>query len=260
MTLTRAAALMLLPWMMMSCRTAKSVVAAVEVKPTSFLPHAAELKEDRKRSPFLGNWWNPDKRVQEAAAKIQNIHIAPVVSDELRPMKQLSAKMEFSQKRRDAKVDKLLAYTREKFTAAFKSRKDGRYKVVDAPAKDAMTLKLSIIEWEPNTYSGLVVREALDMAVPVPMTPIGSLVGKSARPAIAIQGVLTEPQTGKSFFEFADKEETKMAVLFFFPNELYPTGQAKYAIREWASQFEKLMSTPPDKKIRDSMPIQIIAF
>lgn len=260
MTLIRAAVLLLLPWMMISCRTAKSVVAAVEVKPTGFLPHAADLKENRKRSPFLGNWWNPDKKVQEAAAKVKNLYIAPVVADELRPMKQISARMEFSKKRRDAKMDGLLQYTHDKFTQAFQKRRDARFTIVDAPAKDAMTLKLSVIEWEPNTYSGLVVREALDMAIPVPMTPIGSLVGKSARPAIAIQGVLTEPRTGKSLFEFADKEETKMAVLFFFPNELYPTGQAKYAIREWASQFEKLMSTPPDKQIRDSLPIQIIAF
>lgn len=260
MTLTRAAALLLLPWMMISCRTVKSVVAAVDVKPTGFLPHAAELKEDRSRSPFLGNWWNPDKKVQEAAAKIQNIYIAPVVADELRPSRQSFAKMEFSGKRRESKMKGLLTYTHDKFVKAFKAGKKPRFTVVNAPSKDAMTLKLSIIEWEPNTYSGLVVREALDMAIPVPMTPLGSLVGKAARPAIAIQGVLTEPQTGQSLFEFADKEETKMAVLFFFPNELVPTGQARYAIREWASQFEKLMSTPPEKRVRDSMPIQIIAF
>lgn len=260
MTLIRAAVLLLLPWTIISCRTAKSVVAAVEVKPTGFLPHASELKENRARSPFLGNWWNPDKKVQQAAAKVKKLYIAPVIADELRPMKQITARMEFSQKRRDAKVEKLLEYTREKFTKAFKSRANARFAIVDAPAKDAMTLKLSVIEWEPNTYSGLVAREALDMAIPVPFTPIGSLVGKSARPSIAIQGVLTEPRTGKSFFEFADKEETKMAVLFFFPNELFPTGQAKYAIREWAKQFEKLMSSPPDKRIRDSLPIQIIEF
>ncbi len=258
--LIRAAVFLLLPWMMISCKTAKSVIAAVDVKPTGFLPHASELKEKRERSPFIGNWWNSDKRVQEAAAKVQNIYIAPVVSDELRPMKQYSARMEFSKKRREGKVDELLVYAREKFTRAFKSSKNPRFKVVDAPAKDAMTLKLSIIEWEPNTYSGLVVREALDMAIPVPFTPIGSLVGKSGRPAIAIQGILTEPRTGQSVFEFADKEETKMAVFFFFPNELIPTGQARYAIREWAAQFEKLMRTPPDVKVRDSWPIQIIAF
>ncbi|MDI1313491.1 DUF3313 family protein [Prosthecobacter sp.] len=260
MMLIRTAFFLLIPWMMISCRTAKSVLAAVDVKPTAFLPHASKLKENRKRSPFLGNWWNTDKKVLAAAQQVKSIYIAPVVSDELRAMKQKFVLMEFSDKRRDSKMKGLETYTHDKFVKAFKSNKKSRYTVVNAPSKDAMTLKLSIIEWEPNTYSGLVIREALDMAVPVPFTPVGSLIGKSARPAIAIQGVLTEPKTGKSFFEFADKEETRMAVLLFFPNELYPTGQAKFAIREWASQFEKLMSSPPDKQIRDSMPVQIMEF
>lgn len=260
MMLIRTTLFLLIPWMMISCRSVKSVVAAVAVKPTSFLPHASELKENRKRSPFLGNWWNTDKKVLAAAEKVKSIYIAPVVADELRPSTQKFARMEFSPKRRDSKVKDLVTYTHEKFVKAFKANKKSRYTVVDAPSKDAMTLKLSIIEWEPNTYSGLVIREALDMAVPVPFTPVGSIVGKSARPAIAIQGVLTEPKTGKSVFEFADKEETKMAVLLFFPNELYPTGQAKFAIREWATQFEKLMSTPEDKQIRDSLPIQVMEF
>lgn len=256
MTLTRAAALLLLPWMMISCRTAKSVVAAVEVNPTGFLPHAADLKENRSRSPFLGNWWNSDKRVKEAAAKVGNLYIAPVVADELRPMKQVGVKLEFSEKRRDAKMEKLLVYTREKFTRAFESSKQSRFKVVDAPAKDAMTLKLSVIEWEPNTYSGLLVREAIDL-VTLPM--VGSILGKPARGMIAIQGVLIEPKTGKSLYEFADKEEAK-TLFFFFPQELFPAGQAKFAIREWARQFEKLMRTSDDVKVRDSAPFQIIAF
>ncbi|WP_395743265.1 hypothetical protein [Prosthecobacter sp.] len=260
MMLIRTILLLLVPWGMISCRSAKSVVAAVNVKPTAFLPHAKELREDRKRSPFLGNWWTTDRQVLKAAESVKSIYIAPVVSDELRAMSQKFARMEFSQKRHDSKVKSLMTYTHDRFVKAFKANKKSRYTVVDAPSKDAMTLKLSIIEWEPNTLSGLVVREALDMAIPVPFTPVGSLLGKSARPTIAIQGVLTEPKTGKSFFEFADKEETRLAVLLFFPNELFPTGQAKYAIREWASQFEKLMSTPPDKQIRDSLPIQLMEF
>lgn len=256
MMLTRAAVLLLLPWMMISCRTAKSVVAAVDVKPTSFLPHGTELKENRHRSPFIGNWWNPDKRVKDAAAKVKSIYIAPVVSDELRPMKQLGARLEFSKKRRDSKMDKLLVYTQEKFEQAFESKKDSRFKVVKAPAKDAMTLKLSVIEWEPNTYSGLIVREAIDL-VTLPM--VGSLLGKPARGMIAIQGVLVEPKTGQNLYEFADKEEAK-TLFFFFPQELFPSGQAKFAIREWARQFEKIMSTSDDVKVWDSLPFQIIAF
>lgn len=257
MMLIRATFLLLLPWMMISCRTAKSVVAAVDVKPTSFLPHASELKENRKRSPFIGNWWNTDKRVIKAAEQVKSIYIAPVVSDELRPMKQKFTQMEFSDKRREAKMKALRAYAHKKFVSAFKSNKKSRFSVVDEPSKDAMTLKLSIIEWEPNTYSGLMVREAVDLFT-LPMVG-GSVLGKPSRGTIAIEGVLTEPKTGKSFFEFADKEEAK-TLFFFFPQELFPTGQAKFAIREWARQFEKLMSTPSDQQIRDSLPFQIIGF
>lgn len=257
MMLIRASLFLLIPWMMISCRTAKSVVAAVNVKPTSFLPHASELKENRKRSPFIGNWWSTDKKVLAAAEQVKSIYIAPVVSDELRPMLQKFALMEFSKKRRDGKMKSLLGYAQKKFVGAFKSNKKSRFTVVDEPSKEAMTLKLSIIEWEPNTYSGLAVREAVDL-VTLPMIG-GSLLGKPSRGMIAIQGVLSEPKTGKSFFEFADKEEAK-SLFFFFPQELFPTGQAKFAIREWARQFEKLMNSPPDKQIRDSMPFQIIGF
>ncbi len=256
MTLTRLFLFLFLPWLLLSCRTAKSVIAAVEVKPTDFLPHAAELKEDRKRSPFLGNWWNKNARVLKAAEQVKSIYIAPVVSGDLRPMKQKFAKLEFSEKRRENKMADLRTYTQEKFTRAFQANKKSRFAVVDAPTKAAMTLMLSIIEWEPNTYSGLLVREAVDL-VTLPM--VGSVLGKPSRGMIAIEGVLIEPKTGKSFFEFADKEEAR-TLLFFFPQELFPSGQAKYAIREWARQFEKLMSTPPDKQVRDSMPFQIIAF
>jgi hypothetical protein len=242
--------------MLMSCKTVKSVVASVDVKPTGFLPHGSELKENRSRSPFIGNWWNPDKRVLQAAEKVKSIHIAPVTDAFLRPMQQKFTKLEYSDERRKKKISRLLVYTREKFIRAFKSDKKARYSVVDAPSKDAMTLRLSLFEWEPNTYTGLLLREAVDL-VTLPM--VGSVLCKPARGTIAIEGILIEPKTGKPLFEFADKEEAK-SLLFFFPQELFPSGQAKYAIREWARQFEKLMSTPDDVKVKDSMPFQIIAF
>lgn len=252
----RFAIFLLLPCLLMSCRSAKSVVAAVHVTPTDFLPHASELTEDRKRSPFLGNWWNPSERVKTAAEKVKSIYIAPVTTDHLRPMKQKLVKLEYSEERRNEKMAMLAEYAREKFVHAFKKNKKSRYTVVDEPAKDAMTLKLSIFEWEPNTMTGLALREAVDL-VTLPM--VGDLIAKPARGQIAIEGVLIEPKTKKSFFEFADKEEAK-TLFIFFPQELFPSGQAKYAIREWARQFEKLMSTPPDVKVKDSLPVQFIAF
>ncbi len=256
MIFNRLAVFLLLPWMMISCRSAKSVVAAVHVQPTDFLPHADELKEDRKRSPFLGNWWNPSERVKTAAEKVKSIYIAPVTTDHLRPMKQKLVKLEFSEGRRNEKMSVLADYAREKFANAFRKNKNSRYKVVDEPSKDAMTLNLSIFEWEPNTLTGLALREAVDL-VTLPM--VGDLLAKPARGQIAIEGILIEPKTKKSLFEFADKEEAK-TLFIFFPQEIFPSGQAKYAIREWARQFEKLMSTPEEVKVKDSLPVQFIAF
>ncbi len=256
MRFNRLALLLLLSCLLMSCRTAKSVVAAVHVQPTDFLPHAGELKEDRKRSPFLGNWWNTNERVKTAAEKVKSIYIAPVTTEHLRPMKQKLVKLEFSEERRSEKVAVLADYAREKFASAFKKNKKSRYKVVDEPAKDAMTLKLSIFEWEPNTLTGLALRETVDLLT-LPM--MGDILAKPARGQVAIEGVLIEPKTKKSFFEFADKEEAK-TLFIFFPQEVFPSGQAKHAIREWARQFEKLMSTPPEVKVRDSLPVQFIAF
>lgn len=256
MNFTRFAVLLVLPWMLLSCRSAKSIVAAVEVKPTSFLTHGAELQENRKRSPFLGNWWSKDPRVVKAAEQAKRIHIAPVVTDHLRPMKQKLTRLEFSEERRNRKIAALAQYTRKEFTEAFRDAKDSRYTVAEAPGKDTMVLKLSLFEWEPNTFTGLLAREAVDL-VTLPM--MGDLLAKPARGSIAIEGMLIEPKTGKSLFEFADKEEAK-TLFFFFPQELFPSGQAKFAIREWARQFERLMSTPADKRIKDSLPFRIIAY
>jgi hypothetical protein len=171
-------------------------------------------------------------------------------------MKQKLVKLEFSEERRSEKVAVLADYAREKFVSAFKKNKKSRYKVVDEPAKDAMTLKLSIFEWEPNTLTGLALRETVDLLT-LPM--MGDILAKPARGQVAIEGVLIEPKTKKSFFEFADKEEAK-TLFIFFPQEVFPSGQAKHAIREWARQFEKLMSTPPEVRVRDSLPVQFIAF
>ena len=56
-----------------SCKTTKSVVASVSVKPSSFLTHGSELKEDRTRSAFLGNWWTSDENLQAAADATQKL-------------------------------------------------------------------------------------------------------------------------------------------------------------------------------------------
>lgn len=239
-----------------SCKTAKSVVASVSVKPSEFLAHGAELKEDRSRSAFLGNWWTPNKRHHAAADATRKLYISPVRIDAVRPMQNYLAKVEFSDERRQKKLVDLAGYARRHFVNAFKKSKKPRYEIVDEPAADAMTLDLHLLEWEPNAFTGFLARETIDL---ITFPAVGDLIWKPVRAATAIEGRLIEPRSKKPVFEFADKEEAK-TIIVLPVQEAFPTGQARFAIREWARQFELMMRNDPEHHPKDSSPIQIWGF
>ncbi len=243
--------LLLAVFILSSCRTAKSVVAAVEMDPSNFLAHASELKEVRTRSPFLGNWWNPDKKVVAAVEKTPKIYIAPVLHSYVRPMEGIIPKLEYGSKRRARNLPALAKYTRKKFIEVFKDAKSQRFTVVDVPEKDAVTLELSLLEWVPNTYTGFTIREVVDW---VTFDGIAAITLKGTRGLIAIEGRLIEPKSKQSFFEFADKEIGK-TVLIMPIQEFFPSGQAHFAIIEWANQLEELLRTKADVKVSDSFPV-----
>lgn len=249
-------ALALAASMLASCRTAKSVVAAVSVKPSRFLKHGAELKEDRSRSAFLGNWWTQDKKLQAAATEKKLLYIAPVCIDTVRPMKNYLSQLEFSDKRRNDKLAELAKYARDRFIKAVKDSKSSPVAIADEPSKDALTLELNILEWEPNAFTGFIARETVDLLT---LPAVGDLISKPFRGLMAIEGRLIEPRSKKPVFEFADREEAKSLIIIPL-QEAYPTGQARFAIREWARQFEIMMRNDPKKRPTDSYPIQLWGF
>lgn len=248
---------LLFPAMLLcSCSTAKSALSSTNVKPSSFLQHGSELKEDRKRSPFLGNWWTTDTKLHTALDGIKQIHIAPVKIDAVRPMKNYLSRLEFSDGRRDTKLQALAEYARTRFIEAFRESKKPRYQVVDAASKDALTLEIHILEWEPNSFTGFLARETVDLLT---LPAVGDLISKPLRGVIAIEGRLVEPRSRKPVFEFVDKEEAKSLIIIPL-QEVYPTGQARFAIREWARQFELLSRNDSLNKPKDSFPIQLWGF
>lgn len=239
-----------------SCKTTKSVLASVSVKPSSFLTHGRELKEDRTRSAFLGNWWTSDEKLQAAADATQKLYISPVSIDAVRPMKNYLAKVEFSDKRWQKKLIELANYAQKRFVKELKNSKNPRFTLVDTPAADAMKLDLHLLEWEPGAFTGFIVRETIDL---ITFPALGNLLWKTERAATTIEGRLIEPKSLKPVFEFADREEAK-TIIVLPAQEVFPSGQARFAIREWARQFEVMMANDPAKRPKDSSPIQIWAF
>lgn len=234
-----------------SCRTAKSVIVAVDVKPSAFLAHANELKEDRKRTPFIGSWWSTDKKLLAAADKCRKIHIAPVTYEYIRPNKNVFAYIEHGDWRRKRNLPSLAKYTRTKFTETFRKARDPRYTVVDTAEPDALTLELSLLEWCPNTYTGIIVRETLDLLT---FDFVGEVTMKSTRGFIALEGRLVEPRSRQPVFEFIDKEVGKIVIILPI-QDFFPSGQAHFAVKEWAAQLEKLLRAKPGEKVADSLPV-----
>lgn len=239
-----------------ACKTARSVVAAGEVQPSSLLAHGQQLKEDRKRSPFLGNWWTQDKKLQASADRCRSIYVAPVTYENIRPLRSFFSRWEYGSWRRKRNLPALAKYTQDHFAGAFRKAKDPRYTVVKAPQPDSLILELSLLEWSPNTYTGIILREAVDL---VTLDFVGEVIMKGTRGSIALEGRLLEPRTRQPLFEFADKEIGKIVVLLPV-QDLYPTGQAHYAIKEWARQLEKLLRSRPGEKVSDSALVKLWHF
>lgn len=244
------------PVLLGSCRSVKNVFSATEVKPSSFLTHGDELRQDRTRSPFIGNWWSTDKKLLAEAKQCRKIYVAPVVYANIRPDRTLVSRVEHTAAWRERHLPELAQYTQREFEAAFRKAKDPRYAVVEAPEKDALTIELSLLEWGPNTYTGVLVRQVVGLLT---FGLGGGSVLRNSRGYIAIEGRLLVPRTHQPVFEFADKEYAKV-VLIFSIQDLRRNGQAHYAIKQWARQLEKLLRAKPGEKVKDSLPFVLINF
>lgn len=147
-------------------------------------------------------------------------------------------------------------YIRTKFGDAFRKAKDPRYAVVDAPAADALTLQLSLLEWGPNTYTGVLSRQVVDFFT---FNVGGEATMRNTRGYMAIEGRVVEPRSRQPVFEFADKEYAKIVLLISI-QDFRRNGQAYFAVKEWAAQLEKLLRAKPGEKVSDSLPAVLFNY
>lgn len=237
-----------------SCQSLNSRVKPKAARTSSFLTHAVDMKAEPERSPFRLNWTNPSPTARKKFEEKKEIYISIVTLDHLRPMSKVLAKAESGDEARLEGALKLGEYAREEFKKAFQNSKNPRFTVVDNPTRHSLTLELAIIELNPNSVSGAVIKTAVN-SVGVPGTDL--ILAGPSRPLkgnIAIEGHLRDSQSRMSIFEFADNEETKSPVILNI-RDFRPYGQARLAIREWAEQFEQLMRTPEGGQVKDSSSV-----
>ena len=108
---------------------------------------------------------------------------------------------------------------------------------------------LSLTELNRNTFTGAVSRFALNaMAVP-DVDAVLSKPTRSLKGNLAIEGRLRNPTTGEILHQFSGSAESRSA--FLLPvTDFTPYGQARQALRSWATQFEALTRTAPGQRVR----------
>ncbi len=242
-----AAAVLVLP-LLNSCSTLK----AGAVPTSSFLPHRNELKPDGKHSPFLATWTSPE--AAKTLEKRRSIYLAPVSLAYLRPMKRNLSKSEIPEPEWKDGARKLADYANSRLAEAFAHSKTQRYKLVSKPDKDSLTVELAFVELNPNPLSGGLLRTAVNV---VAVPGVDSVLMKSFKGNIAMEGKVLDSTTKKPVYEFADNQENKSALIFSV-NDLNTYGQAREAIDEWAEELEKLLRTPMDQKV--SGPAAFVVF
>lgn len=212
------------------------------------------MKPDDKHTPFQKTWTSAD--APAVLQKRPTIYIAPVSLSFMRPMNRSMAASSFTPEERQTAAIKLAAYANSKLADAFDHSPAPRYKLVSKPDRNSLTLELALVEFNPNPATGGALRTIVNAAA---APGVDSLLMKSMKANIAIEGKVSDGATKKPIMEFSDNQENKSALLFSV-NDFNSYGQAKQAIDEWARQVEEVLRTPLTTKVHGGAAFVILPW
>lgn len=158
-------------------------------------------------------------------------------------------------------------YTEDAFKKAIKEDPNKRFQLVDKPGPNTLVLEIALVKVVP----GKPVKGALKNAAN--LTPIGAIImplkmGKQGytdspgQASVAIEGRLTDSQTGEYFAMFADRRKQKTAI--FNANDFTAYGNLRQIVDGWANGFVLISNKRPletgEKYEDNSSPINIINY
>lgn len=246
-------ALFLLP----SCQSVRKLVKASPADRSEFLDHRDEMTRMPADAAFQFLWRSPQRRVHDRARPLTKLYIAPVRLDFLRPQRQ-----GFTKWGREAsgplspEGPRMAERIRQEFIAAFQRSESPRYTVVPAPARDALTLEIALVELNPTE----VTRNVGKFGAKLLLGPVGTVAGLAVHSSgnIAIEGKIVLPRDREPVFAFADNESDKLTL--YCLRDFAPYGHATIAVKEWASAFEELTHSRAGTPIGDASILTLMPF
>ncbi|MDB6074550.1 MAG: hypothetical protein JWO89_2190 [Verrucomicrobiaceae bacterium] len=231
-----------------------SSLKAPPAKPSAFLPHAAELRKGDHHSPFQLNWHSPD--ADAVIQSRQKVYVAPLSLAYLRPMSRGFSARAFSESERQQAARNLANYANSKVADAFANAGASRFKLVSRPDRNALTIELALVEFNPNSTTGGVLRTAINAAA---VPGVDSVLLKRLKGNISVEGKVSDGATKRSIFEFSDNQENKSALIISV-NDFKSYGQARQAIDEWARQIEETLRTPRSTRVSRASSFVILPW
>ena len=232
---TCAAALSLLAGLSAGCKTAPA-------PDTGFNPNGDVMTAQRERFPFQRVWVKPGvDRSQYDYILIQRVNTSYLLDNTgWRAANPGNSTLE------SAAAD-MAQYTEQAFDRAFRNWENSALLVGFRPGPRTLSLELAITELVPAKAVlgavGLVAPAAGQAAIGA-----GSKVA-AGRPSVAIEGRVTDSQTGEVLMMFADREERQVRVVDL--KSVTWWGHAKPIIDDWARQCAELANTPSSHKVSD---------
>ncbi len=229
-----------------SCNSTNRMLKARPLKLSAFFEQPAQVIDSRKKLPFHKIWMTPDKELEALVVKKTELYIAPATTQHLRPVKKALMRKEIAVGSIDRREEALAHLLKDEFAKAFTKSPHPRYRIVEQPGPNSLTLELALVELNPTSPKGNVVKTAMEFVV----GPLALLGGYFTIGNIAIEGKVRDSETGKLFFQFADNESDKLTFLCL--RDFKPYGHSAHAIHQWAGQFELMTRTPVGQTIKDT--------
>lgn len=243
-------ALLVLP----SCSSTNRLLKAKPAKLSPFFEQPELAHDARKQLPFHKIWMTRDRELEAISVKKTQLYVAPVSLHYLRPVQKALVRNEIAIGSIDRREAEMAHKLRNEFAKAYLRSPSPRYRIVQSPGPETLTLEMAIVELNPTSPKGNAVKTALKFVV----GPVASLGGYFTKGNMAIEGKVRDSKSGKVFFQFADNEADKMT--FYSVRDFKPYGHAVPAMRKWAEQFELMTRTAPGQSIKDTNCMTLMLY
>lgn len=150
-------------------------------------------------------------------------------------------------------VAQVATYMHDAFEKAFREDPNNRFKIVNTPTPDSLTLELAMTELVPSH----VVMEALSLVAPYGSGVAVQAAAKEsdAKCTVAFEAKILASADKQVLAMAADREQGKFAPINL--NALTWYGEAHVIIDEWAGQFVQIANRRPGEVVEDSSPFTL---